>query len=85
MLITILFKHPLRYVVTHDIFHVLLDFDTSYAGEIGVLAFTVSQNYSKSLKIGFWLAIFLYPIIAPKQIQAIFNHVNKAQKIGIKA
>ncbi|MBD0269721.1 MAG: hypothetical protein ICV77_15680, partial [Cyanobacteria bacterium Co-bin8] len=26
----------LRYAVTHDIFHVLLGFDTSYAGEIGV-------------------------------------------------
>ncbi|MEH2039955.1 Coq4 family protein [Nostoc sp.] len=39
----------LRYLVTHDIFHVLLDFDTTYAGEIGVLAFAATQNYSKSL------------------------------------
>ena len=37
----------LRYAVTHDIFHVLLDFDTSYAGEIGVLAFALEQKYSK--------------------------------------
>ena len=33
----------LRYAVTHDIFHVLLEFDTSYAGEIGVLAFATEQ------------------------------------------
>ena len=37
----------LRYAVTHDMFHVLLGFDTSYAGEIGVLAFAVEQKYSK--------------------------------------
>ncbi|NJN11200.1 MAG: hypothetical protein HC836_19500 [Richelia sp. RM2_1_2] len=39
-------KNPfaLRYIVTHDIFHILLGFDTSYAGEMGVFAFTVGQN-----------------------------------------
>ncbi len=40
----------LRYAVTHDIFHVLLGFDTSYAG-IGVLAFAVAQKYSRSQAI----------------------------------
>ena len=39
----------LRYTVTHDIFHVLLGFDTSYAGEMGVFAFTIAQNYSKTI------------------------------------
>ncbi|NJN23330.1 MAG: hypothetical protein HC810_01565 [Acaryochloridaceae cyanobacterium RL_2_7] len=39
----------LRYTATHDIFHVLLGFDTSYAGEMGVFAFTVAQNYSQFL------------------------------------
>jgi ubiquinone biosynthesis protein Coq4 len=67
----------LRYVVTHDIFHLLLGFDTSYAGEIGVLAFAAAQNYSKSLKISLLLAKFLYPIIAPKQRQAIFANLKK--------
>ena len=70
----------LRYVVTHDIFHVLLDFDTSYAGEIGVLAFAAAQNYSKSLKISFWFAKILYPIIAPQQIKAIVANQRKGQK-----
>jgi ubiquinone biosynthesis protein COQ4 len=75
----------LRYVVTHDIFHLLLGFDTSYAGEIGVLAFATAQNYSKSLKISLWLAKILYPIIAPKQRQAIFANVEKGLELGKNA
>ncbi|MGQ4650017.1 Coq4 family protein [Lyngbya aestuarii] len=72
----------LRYVVTHDIFHVLLGFDTSYAGEIGVLAFAAEQNYSKSLKISLWLATILYPLLAPRQIKAIFANLHQGQKLG---
>ncbi|WP_414551847.1 Coq4 family protein [Anabaena sp. CCY 0017] len=75
----------LRYAVTHDIFHVLLGFDTSYAGEIGVLAFAVEQNYSKLLKIGLWIAKLLYPILAPQQIQAIFTNMNKGRYLGENA
>lgn len=75
----------LRYVVTHDIFHLLLGFDTSYAGEIGVLAFAAAQDYSKSLKISLLLAKILYPIIAPKQRQAIFANVEKGLELGKSA
>ncbi|AFY58160.1 uncharacterized protein involved in ubiquinone biosynthesis [Rivularia sp. PCC 7116] len=75
----------LRYVVTHDIFHVLLGFDTSYAGEIGVLAFAAAQNYSKSLKISLWFAKILYPIIAPRQIKAISENQQKGEELGKKA
>ncbi len=75
----------LRYVITHDIFHVLLGFDTSYAGEIGVLAFAVAQNYSNSLKIGLCFAKILYPIIAPRQIKGIIANRRKGQQLGRKA
>ncbi|MGB3756866.1 MAG: Coq4 family protein [Rivularia sp. (in: cyanobacteria)] len=75
----------LRYVITHDIFHVLLGFDTSYAGEIGVLAFAAAQNYSKSLKISFWLAKILYPIIAPQQVKAIVANQLKGQELARNA
>lgn len=74
-----------RYLVTHDIFHVLLDFDTTYAGEIGVLAFAATQNYSKSLQIGLWLAKLLYPILAPRQIKGIFANLAKGRELGKKA
>jgi ubiquinone biosynthesis protein COQ4 len=75
----------LRYLVTHDIFHVLLGFDTTYAGEIGVLAFAATQNYSKSLQIGLWLARLVYPILAPQQIKAIFVNLDKGRELGKKA
>lgn len=75
----------LRYVVTHDIFHLLLGFDTSYAGEIGVYAFAAAQNYSKSLKFSLWLAKLLYTILAPQQNQAIFANVQKGFDLGKKA
>jgi ubiquinone biosynthesis protein Coq4 len=75
----------LRYLVTHDIFHVLLDFDTTYAGEIGVLAFAATQNYSKSLQIGLCLAKLLYPILAPQQIKGIFANLAKGRELGKKA
>ncbi|MEC4986360.1 MAG: Coq4 family protein [Oscillatoria sp. PMC 1068.18] len=72
----------LRYAVTHDIFHTLLGFDTSYAGEIGVLAFAVAQNYSKFLGIGLAIAKILYPILAPRQIQASFANIHKGTTMG---
>ncbi|WP_414530423.1 Coq4 family protein [Nodularia chucula] len=75
----------LRYAITHDIFHVLLGFDTSYAGEIGVLAFASAQNYSQSLKISLWFAKFLYPLLAPQQIKQIFANLKKGKELGKKA
>ncbi|WP_250121441.1 ubiquinone biosynthesis protein COQ4 [Chroococcidiopsis sp. CCMEE 29] len=74
----------LRYAVTHDIFHVLLGFDTTYAGEIGVLAFASEQNYSKGLKIGLWMAMAIYPILAPSQFKDIFANVRKGREMGRK-
>lgn len=75
----------LRYAVTHDIFHVLLGFDTTYAGEIGVLAFAAQQNYSNSLKISLQIAKWLYPLLAPQQTQMIFANVSKGEKLGKSA
>ncbi len=75
----------LRYVVTHDIFHVLLEFDTSYAGEIGVLAFAAEQNYSPLLKVSLAIAKVLYPVLAPWQLKEIFANVREGQELGKKA
>lgn len=75
----------LRYAVTHDIFHCLLGFDTSYAGEIGVLAFAAAQNYSPSLRVGLTLAKFLYPLWTPSQRGAIRGNLAKGQELGKQA
>ncbi|PSN15000.1 hypothetical protein C7293_09295 [filamentous cyanobacterium CCT1] len=75
----------LRYAITHDIFHVLLGFDTSYAGEMGVLAFAVAQNYSRSQRLGLWLASALYPILAPGQTREIFTNRRLGLTLGQQA
>lgn len=75
----------LRYVVTHDMFHVLLGFDTSYAGEMGVLAFAAAQGYSKALKLSLGFARLLYPMLAPQQLKAIFTNLHRGQALGQQA
>lgn len=75
----------LRYAVTHDIFHVLLGFDTSYAGEIGVLAFAAEQGYSHFLKIGLVLAKMTYPVLAPRQARQSIANVHLGQRLAHQA
>lgn len=75
----------LRYAVTHDMFHVLLGFDTSYAGEIGVLAFAVEQKYSRLQKLSLAIANILYPILAPRQFRTIFINLRRGKRLGKKA
>ncbi|MEA5451157.1 Coq4 family protein [Leptolyngbya sp. CCNP1308] len=75
----------LRYAITHDIFHVLLGFDTSYAGEIGVLAFAVAQNYSSAQRLGLWMASALYPLLAPGQTGEILANRRRGLALGQQA
>ena len=75
----------LRYAVTHDMFHVLLGFDTSYAGEIGVLAFAAEQKYSKSQIVALWLARLLYPLLAPRQLGEIQANIRRGKLLGRQA
>ena len=74
-----------RYAITHDIFHVLLGFDTTYAGEMGVLAFAVEQKYSNSQTISLWLAQILYPILTPHQTRAIFANKRRGKALAKQA
>ncbi len=75
----------LRYAVTHDIFHVLLGFDTSYAGEMGVLAFAVAQDYSRFQHLGLWIASLLYPMLAPQQTRQIAENRRLGHQLGKRA
>lgn len=75
----------LRYAVTHDIFHVLLGFDTSYAGEMGVLAFAVAQGYSPQQKLALRIASWLYPLLAPRQRQQIAAARKQGSYLGQNA
>ncbi|NJN12403.1 MAG: hypothetical protein HC836_19475 [Richelia sp. RM2_1_2] len=80
-------KNPfaLRYIVTHDIFHILLGFDTSYPGEMGVFAFTVGQNYTKMLNIAYPLVILISCIVAPTQIKKIIANIRRGKTLGKQA
>lgn len=74
-----------RYAVTHDMFHVLLGFDTSYAGEIGVLAFAVEQNYSRMLNFSLFPAAVIYSAIAPTQFKSILANIYRGKQMAKKA
>ncbi|NJN11201.1 MAG: hypothetical protein HC836_19495 [Richelia sp. RM2_1_2] len=75
----------LRYTVTHDIFHILLGFDTSYAGEIGVFSFTIAQNYSKTMNSFEPLIIYLYPLIFITQAKQMRANIRKGKALGKQA
>ena len=71
-----------RYIATHDIFHVLLGFDTSYAGEIGVLGFSIGQNYSQFLDAYEPIVKYLYPLIFRSQAEHIRANLSRGKAIG---
>jgi ubiquinone biosynthesis protein Coq4 len=56
-----------RYLLLHDAFHVLLGFDISLPGELGVWSFVGEQHYSPSFDRAATIARLLYPVIAPSQ------------------
>lgn len=74
-----------RYPLLHDAFHVLLGFDTSLAGELGVWAFVRAQHYSpafdRAALIGHWFTRFL----TPWQWQHLHACEQKGKKLGKQA
>jgi ubiquinone biosynthesis protein Coq4 len=75
-----------RYAVTHDMFHVLMGFDTSWAGEIGVLAFAAAQGYTRAQRwLGLPLAALLYPLLSPRTAPAIFAALRRGWRMGKRA
>ena len=80
-------KNPfaLRFTATHDIFHILLGFDTSYAGEIGVLGFTIGQGYSKFLNAYEGVVKHIYPLILRSQAKQLRANLKRGKAIGEQA
>lgn len=54
-----------RYPLLHDAFHVLLDFDISLPGELGVWSFVSAQHYSPAFDRAATFGAWLYPAAAP--------------------
>jgi ubiquinone biosynthesis protein Coq4 len=71
-----------RYAVTHDIFHVLLGFDTRLPGEMGVLAFAVAQGYARAQWVALAFALVLYPLLAPREAGRTFRCFREGWRLG---
>lgn len=71
-----------RYATTHDMFHVLLGFDTSWAGEMGVLSFAATQGYHRQFRVGRAIATILYPILSPFTLPAIMRAKRRGSALG---
>lgn len=75
----------LRYTLLHDVFHVLLGYDTSLVGEMGVWAFVDAQHYSPSYKTAAWLAYCLYPLVIPHRYQQLRAIEQQSRRLGQQA
>ncbi|NJM57959.1 MAG: hypothetical protein HC857_11715, partial [Synechococcales cyanobacterium RU_4_20] len=75
----------LRYILIHDLFHTLLGFDTSYAGELGVQGFITGQNYSRALHLTGPLVQLITMLIRPLQARAISRNFRQGKALGQQA
>ncbi len=74
-----------RYMISHDFIHVLTGFDTTDAGEIGVLAFTVAQGFAPKGAVQEAVARVVYPLRSPRQIKAIRHNRKLGHELGRNA
>lgn len=74
-------RYGIRYLTTHDMFHVLLGFGPDWPGELGVLAFTVGQRYSPVLWVQALAAWITYPLRSGFALGALWT----AWKQGLAA
>ncbi|MEM7136382.1 MAG: Coq4 family protein [Myxococcota bacterium] len=75
----------LRYTLLHDLFHVLLDFDTSWAGELGVWEFVGAQRYCPQYERAARWAWRVYPLLAPSEMSAFRANSARAKATAARA
>jgi ubiquinone biosynthesis protein Coq4 len=75
----------MRYRVMHDVIHVLTGFDTSYAGEVGVLAFAVSQRYCRIQKLELGMALMMAPAMTPAGLWTVYRNARLGRQLGRSA
>ena len=74
--------YALRFTATHDLHHVVLGFDTTLAGEIGVLAFNVGQGTAPGGRRLLAFAKVFYSIITPWNARRIFRNARLGMELG---
>jgi ubiquinone biosynthesis protein COQ4 len=77
--------YGIRYATTHDMFHVLLGFDPSWVGEMGVLAFAVGQGYSPNVRLQAVFAWLLYPLWSRFALRALWRAWRRGYDAGRRA
>lgn len=75
----------LRLLTVHDIYHVLLGFDITFAGEAGVFAFKAAQGYSRMLPILQPLALVGICLMRPKSIRQVIANFRRGRSLGKQA
>ena len=74
-----------RYPILHDAFHVLLGFDTSLAGELGVWSFVAAQHYSPAFDRAAWVGRWFTRLITPWQWKRLYDYEQKGRRLGEQA
>jgi ubiquinone biosynthesis protein COQ4 len=77
--------YPLRYTMTHDLFHVLTGFPTTPAGELGLLAFMIAQGFDVGSRAQLWATAFVYSLIVPLHIPGMVRNLRVGTDMGKKA
>ena len=75
----------LRLLTVHDIYHVLLGFDITYAGEAGVFAFKAAQGDSRMLPILQPLALVGICLMKPKSMWQTIANFRRGRSLGKQA
>ncbi|EPX61189.1 hypothetical protein D187_000972 [Cystobacter fuscus DSM 2262] len=74
-----------RYPLLHDAFHVLLGFDTSLVGELGVWSFVSAQHYSPDYDRAARWGRRLYPLVRPGQGAALREASARGEALARRA
>ncbi|MEL6345133.1 MAG: Coq4 family protein [Myxococcota bacterium] len=74
-----------RYGAIHDMVHVLLGFDTSWVGEVGVWAFVGAQNYGAAFNFASWMSLLIAPFRAPFRLGACWRAFWRGRAMGARA
>ena len=77
--------YVLRYTTTHDLHHLLTGFDTGFAGEAGVFAFTVAQGSSPGGQGLLWVVRVIYVLVAPFQARKVWSNIRVGLSLGRRA
>ena len=71
-----------RYGAIHDMVHVLLGFDASWAGEAGVWAFVGRQGYSHTFRVAGVAALLVAPLRSPLRLGAVWRAWRRGRALA---